>query len=896
VPQQIDYAALADQARKAVPAVDYAALAAQARGAPVQPAAKPPGIMDGLLAAADTVAPVSSMIDVARGAGAGLASTVFHGGDLIRRGLGMSRVIDTPEVQAGITPPQTAAGKTGFYGEQAAEFLAPMGAIGKATKAERMITRMAAEAAGSGGVAALQSGGDPRQMATAAALGAVAPPVGAAVGATVRAAQRAAAGAAEGGIGGAVATALRAVAPVEPKAALVQALKPTATKVNFGGALDRALPELKITESELGRPIASLDDLVEATKIAKQRVRAQYDEIAGPRREIGSTVDLSSVADAMESSIPSKVKLEDPHRAAAILDTADQYRQRFPLADAEQLLRETNAELDAFYNKYPMVQRKLMTANPEIAHTVAQAKALRDAIYETLDYAGQSGSARELNRRYGALLEVESQAMRRLNVAARQQPVSLSEQIGTTQAVGNMARGAWRMVHGDVMGAADIAAGHAMRETSTFLKEQQTTDALIRRAFAKYAGEPSPVMMPTLRPPAGLLNRGALVTPPPGDPSFVRGAPGEYGAAVPPGQLAGTAPAQGQLPPGRDRVFTSGAPPLPVVEGEVLPQRTLPGGPQPAGLLPSGRERVFTGPGEIETPPAGPTPVGQGPFALPGEVGPQTAGERLAAAQRAHNVARDALDARTKTMDPAPLRAEVDRANQELLNARAIVNRYGPNAPAADLPKQDFTNPPSPTAPVKPARVRTTKAKTPAQTPAAAATDVTNELRRVVNTEGAKSAAEVHKRVLVALTNELEGAKVSPTVKAQYNTLRQSEGTVEVNGEDVAYWNAKGDVKWVDPEHPIAQGRELKKIPSYGTPSDRALMAQSSVDDAIRGTAERLTIDIPGDGTFTIQRTPEAIREVIKRVNRAGSAPWQGLVDKAKRPKGTEMRKPPVTW
>ena len=37
------------------------------------------------------------------GAGKQVANTVFQGGDLIRRGLGMERVIDRPEVQAGIT-------------------------------------------------------------------------------------------------------------------------------------------------------------------------------------------------------------------------------------------------------------------------------------------------------------------------------------------------------------------------------------------------------------------------------------------------------------------------------------------------------------------------------------------------------------------------------------------------------------------------------------------------------------------------------------------------------------------------------------------------------------------------------------------------------------------------
>ena len=38
-------------------------------------------------------------VNVAKGAKAGLATTVYQGGDLIRRGLGMERVIHQPEVQ-----------------------------------------------------------------------------------------------------------------------------------------------------------------------------------------------------------------------------------------------------------------------------------------------------------------------------------------------------------------------------------------------------------------------------------------------------------------------------------------------------------------------------------------------------------------------------------------------------------------------------------------------------------------------------------------------------------------------------------------------------------------------------------------------------------------------------
>lgn len=118
--------------------------------------------------------------DVGEGALKGAASTIFHGGDLIRRGLGMERVINRPEVQQGITPVGTAQ-KVGSGIEQAAEFLIPGGAISKGTKAieattaasraapvARVLGRAVLEAAGAGGVAGAQTGGDPAAMRNAA--------------------------------------------------------------------------------------------------------------------------------------------------------------------------------------------------------------------------------------------------------------------------------------------------------------------------------------------------------------------------------------------------------------------------------------------------------------------------------------------------------------------------------------------------------------------------------------------------------------------------------------------------------------------------------------------------------------------------------------------------------
>lgn len=118
--------------------------------------------------------------DFAEGTVSGAASTVFHGGDMIRRALGMDRVINRPEVQQAITPPPSMAGKAGKFVEQGAEFMIPGGIAAKAGKALDLglAGRMALEGAAAGGTTAVQTGGDP----TATALGTVAGAAGPAVG------------------------------------------------------------------------------------------------------------------------------------------------------------------------------------------------------------------------------------------------------------------------------------------------------------------------------------------------------------------------------------------------------------------------------------------------------------------------------------------------------------------------------------------------------------------------------------------------------------------------------------------------------------------------------------------------------------------------------------------
>lgn len=368
-----------------------------------------------------------------------------------------------------------------------------------------------------------------------------------------------AAGASEEGLGGALAAAVRHTAPSTPTQLATQALKPTAANLRFEQDIEqRALPDIKRAELASGKPITGLEDFKTTTLAAKRDNRAEFDALAGPMRGAWSRVDLNPVADGMIASIPSKTKLENPSAVARVLKRAALYRRPFTVEETESLLRDTNAKLEGFYAKYPTSQRAAVRAMPDVAETVAQATELRTALYKTLDAPGQGAAARELQQRYGALMDVEHEIERRWNVFKRQQPESLSEQIGAVRAAGQVARGAVKLIGGNpVSAAADFASAAGGRAVSKALKEFQTTDTLLRRAMRGVA--PSAPVPPPARPTiAGLLPPGAVRGGPGADPSFARGVPAMPAQSTRLALPAGRPPVT--APPVPDASFVRGVP------------------------------------------------------------------------------------------------------------------------------------------------------------------------------------------------------------------------------------------------------------------------------------------------------------------------------------------------
>lgn len=268
-----------------------------------------------------------------------------------------------------------------------------------------------------------------------------------------------------------------------PTKLLTQAIKPG--KANFGWdeAIAKAAPDMKAAEIELGRPIAGVDDALSATTLSKKGLWKQYSEKLSSAGEAGASamIDGNDIADAMVKSIDKRTALQNPQLAERIKGVADTYRRDIPVEEAEDFLQSANNDLNSYYSKNK-VGRHVAEKDPATGFVVAEADQLRDSLYSKLEEVTGPG-AKDLKARYGALSNVQNELMNRKNVAARQQPESLQEQLTMAKSYGKIAKGVLTASPGDIYeGSESIAA-------SKWLKERGTTDAMITRAFEALGGK-----------------------------------------------------------------------------------------------------------------------------------------------------------------------------------------------------------------------------------------------------------------------------------------------------------------------------------------------------------------------------------------------------------------------
>jgi hypothetical protein len=109
--------------------------------------------------------------DTLAGIGAGVISTGVGAYNLARKIPGVDQVLPAPSpaVQAATQAPPGFFGGAGKFAEQTGEFALPMSKVAKAAELLPAVARVGAEAATAGGVAGVQTGGNPSAMAGTAA-------------------------------------------------------------------------------------------------------------------------------------------------------------------------------------------------------------------------------------------------------------------------------------------------------------------------------------------------------------------------------------------------------------------------------------------------------------------------------------------------------------------------------------------------------------------------------------------------------------------------------------------------------------------------------------------------------------------------------------------------------
>lgn len=122
------------------------------------------------------------LLDLASGAASGAFHTLLGAYHLIRQIPGVGDKLPPPSdfvKSLGEVPDtQTMGGKAGRFAEQVLEYATPAGAAEKAVAGAGRLARMAAQAGVGGGVAAVQTGGDPASIGINAGLGAASVPAG----------------------------------------------------------------------------------------------------------------------------------------------------------------------------------------------------------------------------------------------------------------------------------------------------------------------------------------------------------------------------------------------------------------------------------------------------------------------------------------------------------------------------------------------------------------------------------------------------------------------------------------------------------------------------------------------------------------------------------------------
>jgi hypothetical protein len=317
--------------------------------------------------------------------------------------------------------------------------------------------------------------------------------------------------------------------------AATKAIKPRNSKTNFPQELATALPDARRAADTLNidPQNMTLDDAMNAVTQAKKDVWGEYQQNHSNVVQ-GLTADTHPVADAMAKTISNRMSAQNPSLAKRIQRGADEYAgNQMSMQEIEDRVKELNNQTRAIEARY-ITDKRAAKQNPGNAYLFAERDALRQLMLDKMNQITGPGAA-DLRQRWGNLNSVEDALSRRIPVADRQSPSTLSDLLAKTYGPGKIIGGLIQVGTGvgALHGLANIAEGASAIIGAKNAKLMNNPDRLIGHAFEKTNPTPS----------AKIPLNGQYMppTPPASGPPFLypiqRRLPGAvHQGSLPPGQ------------------------------------------------------------------------------------------------------------------------------------------------------------------------------------------------------------------------------------------------------------------------------------------------------------------------------------------------------------------------
>ena len=301
---------------------------------------------------------------------------------------------------------------------------------------------------------------------------------------------------------------------VNPEVAVTRTFRPRQGETDFPEVAPSALSEVKTYG---GAPVKTNADLESAIPRTKQALADALELWMGRSRQMGQATTGEQIVQATKNSIPLSTWKEDPAGAQAMVDAAERAYgkdangnpQRFSVDDLHQLLKEKNAESARYHSAIPTDQNSARMVATNAAQAEAQAAAIRDTLYRTLDPENDGAGPREIQQRMGSLMALGRAAEKTGLRAMAEHPVSPAEMMSRYLMGGPSAWG--KALHGDIEGAANMMLH----------PNSGPTDAMIGRIMDT-VGDANPIPTPKAVNIKGLLGPALHQMPrvEPDDPVF----------------------------------------------------------------------------------------------------------------------------------------------------------------------------------------------------------------------------------------------------------------------------------------------------------------------------------------------------------------------------------------